>query len=341
MSKLHVPRQKSKVRQRKSRDEDKSIHPEKSLGHAGLTVQALQHQVGNQALQRALIQRQESGRPAFNPLDPAVIGSAVRNVIAESEAPVRRWLDDNLGRLRLLSQEELVSQVRRNVPESNRLADVEIRRLITETANRMGFTVLPGVIPPARSADLTIQIPDAVKKAFSIATGGVNLIDQPDGKLNISVKGLTAHLGRQKLNIGWGGSLGIDIPIGGFELGAKIDKENWEVTLATPGASALPDLSKLASVFQRAESAMRRVVEATANLPNLSDTAAVKAAVEPHIEPIKEAVQALKDIAEAQQGPRVSVGITAGGPLSGGGEAPKVGERPSGFSITATLTLRF
>jgi hypothetical protein len=56
------------------------------------------------------------------------------------------------------------------------------------------------------------------------------------------------------------------------------------VTLSTPGASALPDLSKLAGVFQRAEAAMAAVVEATANLPNLSDTAAVKAAVEPHID---------------------------------------------------------
>jgi hypothetical protein len=41
--------------------------------------------------------------------------------------------------LRLLSQSELVAQIRRGVPEASRLADVEIQRLITETANRMGF----------------------------------------------------------------------------------------------------------------------------------------------------------------------------------------------------------
>src|SRR5262245_14787270 len=74
-------------------------------------VQRLQQEQGNAYIQRVIaeaheaqagtaIQRQEAPRAGFNPLDPAVIGAAAQKVIAQNEAPVRRWLDQKLDSLR-------------------------------------------------------------------------------------------------------------------------------------------------------------------------------------------------------------------------------------------------
>ena len=305
----------------------------------GLT--GLQHQLGNRALQRALIQRDKTGG-SFNPLDPATIREAASAVIAENEAPVNRWLDEKMAHLRLMSLGQIVAMIRREVSEASRLADVEIQSLVQAWASQHGFTVLIDPGPVAASGGPQLEIPEAVRNAFSIATDGVNLIEQPNGRLNIAVSGVTAQLGDGRLNLGWNGSLGFEIPVDGFVFGAQLSRERWELKLATPGAASLPDPAKLTETFQTAEASLRAIAAAMANLPNLENPAAIQAAIAPYIGPIKDAVQALQSIATGASGPRVSAAITASGSMPGqeAGEGA-ANDSPEGAGIMATVTFRF
>jgi len=305
-------------------------------------VGQLQQERGNSYVQR-VVQRQDQpargAQPAFNPLDPAVLTAAARQVVDANQAPVRRWLGANTSRLRLATLGEIVVLARREVPQAGRLADAEIQSLAREWASREGFTNPPGPVQPPARPGPSPQIPDAVRRAFSIAVEGVDVACFPNGRVNIAVSGATAQLGASTLSVGWGGSLGIELPAQGFHLSGKLSKDRWEVTLSIPGGSSMPDLSQLADVFQRAERAVRGIVAATAEFQNLDDVAAVQAAISPHIKPVKEAVDVLQAIAGA---PQVSVGITAGGPVAEGERAPgTAAEAPEGVSITATLTIRF
>lgn len=322
------------ARERMSINKPKARRPKRAR-HDSEDLSVLQ-QVGNRAIQRALAQRQGAVRPAFNPLDPAVIGAAARNVIAQNEAPVRSWLAANTDRLRLLTMDDLVAQVRTNVAQASRLADVEVQSLVNEWAAAQGITI--PVVPPVLTglAGPTIKIPDTVKKAFSIAVDGVDLVPLPGGRLNISAKGATAKLTRGDIRLSWGGSLGIDIPIEGFQLAGTLDKDHWELTLSTPGGSSMPDLTKLADVFTKGETALRGIIKSTTRFGKLDDVAKIKDAVTPHIGPIKEAVQTLVDIAKA---PTVSGGISLRGPTRAG-ERP-VDTSPAGITISATITIRF
>lgn len=290
----------------------------------------LQHQIGNRALHQAIVQRELAA--GVNPLDPNVMGAAAQAVIAASETPVRNWLTTNIDSLRLLTMDQLVAQVRRNVAETSRLADVEIQRLVRESAAAQNIRILevPG---PGGESGSSIQIPDAVKKAFSIPIDGVDLIKLNNGRMNISAKGATAKLKRGNISVGWTGSLGIDIPIEGFQFTGTLDKEKWEMTLSIPGESYVPDLAKLAEVFQKGETAMRDMLEATAKFPKLEDIPKLTKAISPHVEPIKDTVKTLVDIAKS---PKVSAGIKLKGPV-----AESAGSSSGGITVTATVTIRF
>lgn len=341
-TKLSQPVQKEPGKHRANETEEEMFgltHLQDQIGNQA-TQQLLARNGGDRALQAAtMVQRQEAPRAGFNPLDPAVIGAAAREVIAQNEAPVRRWLDEKLDSLRLLSLAEIVARIRQEVPEASRLADVELQSMAQEWARQHGFMLLSGPRPEPAGPKLSIAMPDAVRRAFSIATDGINIIQLPNGRVNIAVSGATLELGRGRLSLGWSGSLGFEIPVEGFHLGGQVSKDQWELTLSTPGESSVPDLNKLTEVFQQAETALRGMVAATAKLRDLDDVGAVQGAISPHIKPVKEAVQALKDLAAA---PRFSVGITAGGPMSGSEAAPvSATAPPEGVSVKATITFRF
>jgi hypothetical protein len=254
---------------------------------------------------------------------------------------VRAWLAANLDRLRFQGLGQIVAQLRGAVPEAANRSSAELEGLVMACARESGYTILPGGLGPS-NAGPSIAIPEAVKSAFSIATDGVTLKPFPNGRLNISVSGATAALvGGSKLSVGWGAdSVGLEIPVQGFHFGGKLSKDAWEVTLSLPGETAVPNLAKLAEVFSQAEAALQRIARATGALPDLSDTAAVRAAVGPNIAPVKEAVEALKAIAEAPT--RLSAGISVTGPMAGGESAASQNNTtPQGVTISATITLRF
>ncbi len=292
----------------------------------------LQHQIGNRAVQQAIVQREAAA--GFNPLDPKVMEAAAKAAIEASEAPVRKWLAANTDRLRLLTMDELVAQVRRHIVEAGRLGNVEIKNLVREWAAARDISIRVAPVPDA-GPGLSVQFPDAVKKAFSVPIDGVDLVPLPGGRLNISAKGATAKLKRGDISLSWSDSLGIDIPIEHFQLAGTVDKEKWQVTLSIPGESSVPDLSKLADVFKEAERSMRGIVDASSSFADLKDVPRVTKAISPHVEPVKEAVDALVQTAKA---PRVSAGVKLEGPMSG---VETSSGSSGGITVTATVTIRF
>src|SRR5260370_8147192 len=73
---------------------------------------------------------------SFNPLDPQVLSQAAGQVIAEEQTPVRQWLDSNTVRLSIVPKDQVVIQVKQNVPQAAKLADAEIQLLVNEWARR-------------------------------------------------------------------------------------------------------------------------------------------------------------------------------------------------------------
>jgi hypothetical protein len=331
-----------RLKRRQSQKKRQSNDKETMRQQTTADIMYLQNQIGNQATQRVLLQRDAASPSSFNPLDPAVIRGAASAVIAENEAPVRRWLDEKMDHLRLLSLGQIVAMIRREVPEANRLDNGEIQSLAQSWARDHGFTILTEPVLIPRSSGPSLAIPAAVKSAFSIATDGINIIEHPNGQLNIAVSGATAKLGSGRLKVNWNGSVGFEIPVAGFALGGQLSKDRWELKLSTPGAASLPDPAKLTDVFRTAEESLRAMVAATANLPNLDNPAAVYTAISPHIGPVKEAVKVLQEIASSAAGPRFSAGITAGGPMPGQEtDVASPAGSPEGVTIMATVIFRF
>jgi len=80
---------------------------------------------------------------------------------------------------------------------------------------------------------------------------------------------------------------------------------------------------------------MRGLLDAASGFRDFNDIPKVTKAVSPHVQPVKEAVDALVKTAKA---PHISAGVKLEGPMSGAGTQPG---SSSGIAVTATVTIRF
>jgi hypothetical protein len=97
-------------------------------------------------------------------------------------------------------------------------------------------------------------------------------------------------------------------------------------------------LAQLGRIFGRGEQGLRGIVRSAGTIP-LTELDRLKAAVEPHVQPITEAVEAASGIA-ATVPRRVNVGVRASGPGPAGPGAAGP-SRPEGISVVATVTFAF
>ena len=317
-------------------------------------AQRLQAEHGNHYVQRLVVQRQPQGAPLRGPdlLDPAMLRQAAQQVIDQEQSPVRSWLEQNTGRLRALTMPEIVLLVRQSVPEAQSLAEVEIEMLVREWATHQHISIPAAASAAGRprvslsDSDTIANIRTAVQSGFHVATEGINIVEGQNGRVNVAVSGATVELrsagehsgeaGQPGVSVsgtvGWNGSIGVATAAHGWNFTGTLTREHWELNLTFPGDSAVPDLGQLAHVFQQGEGAMRGIVSA---VNNAGDIHAAADAIRPQLGPVKEAVEAVSAIAEAQT---ISFGITASGPTGGGGAA---GGRDEGVEVKATLTIRF
>ncbi len=255
----------------------------------------------------------------------------------EASLRVQAYLYHNKKRLQVMNVDLIVWEVRMFVPEASRLLDSELRATVAVWRSLNGpLYPLPIPAPPTAAESKLVE---AVKKGVTTVIEGVD-ITHGAGKLNISVSGVTAELkkgdARLAAGVSWGGALGVEAEAGNFHLSGELSSERWELKLSYPEDTAIPDLSKLGKVFGEGEGAMRKIIGATSSFRDLNDASRIKDAIKPHLQPVKDAVEAVKGIAKAPA-KGVSVGISVGSPDPWPGETGI----PRGVQAQVTLTLRF
>jgi hypothetical protein len=254
----------------------------------------------------------------------------------EARVRVRAYLEKNKKRLQTLSVDFIVWEVRLNVAGVALLLDSELRATVAVWRSLNGPLFPYPIAPPPSLAES--KLIEAVKKGVSMVIEGVD-IQHGAGKVNISVSGLTAELkkgdARLAAGVSWGGTLSLEAEAGNFHLAGELSAERWEIKLSYPEDTAIPDLSKLSKVFGEGEGALRKIIGATAGFRNVNDISRIKETIKPHLQPVKDAVEAVKGIAKAPAG--VSFGIALGSP------EPMPGETgiPRGIQGQVTFTIRF
>jgi hypothetical protein len=256
----------------------------------------------------------------------------------QAMARVQTYLYANKTRLQYMTVDFIFGDVRNFGPDSKDLADSELRATIAVwlSLNRALYT-LP-VTPSPTLPDS--KVIDAVKKAVTTLIDGVDIARGNDGNVNVSVFGLTANLakGDTKLmaNLSLGGTLSVATQKGDFHLAGELSAQQWKVTLSYPQDTYVPDLGKLGKTFGEGETAMREILGTVSGFKGIHDYQRVKKAIEPHMEKVTEAVDAVKSVAK-KPAKNVSFGFSVGSP------EPQPGETgmPKGYQATATLTFWF
>jgi hypothetical protein len=232
----------------------------------------------------------------------------------EATLRVQAYLEKHKKRLNILPVDNIVSDIRIFGPDTSQLLDSELRATVSIwlAINQAPYT-LP-VQPKLTLPDS--KVIDAVKKGVTTLIEGVDIY-RGDGKINISVTGLTAELtkgdARIATGVSWGGTLGLEAQKGDFHFTGELSSEHWQIKLSYPQDTSVPDLSKLGKVFGEGERAMRGIVGATSSLRSLSDAGRVKDAIKPHVQGVTDAVDAVKGIAKAPT-KAVSFGFSLGSP---------------------------
>lgn len=245
---------------------------------------------------------------------------------------ITKYLFANKSKVESLSLEQVVRQVRLSVFFSMPpIPDDEIKTVVSRWAmiHAVGMLVklppgstAPGPIPPA-SPTPESELVSTVKKAITMVSEGVTL--GPKGaNLNLGVTGLTANLkqGEQALRLGvsWTGTLKLETESGPFHFSASLSPDKWELSLSFPQDTYIPDLSKLAKVFQEGERAVGQMAAATRSFSKVSDAGKVGAMIKPHAAAIQDAADAVSGLANASRKGGPSFGFKMGSPQPGPGE---------------------
>ena len=129
------------------------------------------------------------------------LGKAVMDPKEETRLRVRAYLEQKKQRLRMMSVDLIVWEVRLYVPGVSALLDSELRATVAIWRSLNGpLYPLPISAPPTAAESKLIE---AVKKGVTTVIEGVD-IKHGAGKINLSVSGLTAELkkGDARLEIG-------------------------------------------------------------------------------------------------------------------------------------------
>jgi hypothetical protein len=256
----------------------------------------------------------------------------------EAYQQIQAYLLKHQKRLELQTVEFIVWELQNYVPKSHLLdeSDIRVAAVVWRTLHGPRYPLDPA--KPASTSDSKAIA--AVKSALTTVVEGVNL-KHKDGKVNISVTGVTAELAKgdakAAVGVSWGGTLSVEANKGSFYFTGQLASDKWEIKFSYPEDTSIPDLTKLGKVFSEGEKAMRGIIAATSSFKSLQDAARVKEAITPHIQPVSNAVDAAKSIAKAPEKGGVSVGVSVGSPDVMPGESGI----PKGVQGQITLTVRF
>jgi hypothetical protein len=256
---------------------------------------------------------------------------------------LRDWLAKNTESLRMVPERDIILQARLAVPEISQMDNGDIAWEIHQWAKTHSYLPvdLPGVptyvtgssgATPVRAGDPEIidRLESLLKTLKSVPTE-IKWTGK-DASAAITVSGATATLGNLEATAGWDRTLELKTSVSGMEFSGKIDpgNKNWEMTFTI--GNEVPNLSDVANVFQKGESALRGVV-LNAGKVDLQNPSKTVQQFKPYVDPIKEAVDAASKIAKQRPGD-ISFGVSLKGPLP---NAPS----PGGVTVTAVITIVF
>jgi hypothetical protein len=297
-------------------------------GSAGLDEQGQPTLQGStENIGTPLLQRQDSStfnpiqQQPVNPLDPKVMSQAASEVLEAERKPVQTWLDSNTTRLNIIPKEQIMIQIRQNVPEAAKLADAEIRSLIDEWAHR-NHIALPDIHSVPQG-----EVATAALGALSLANDGVTIISSP-AEVKISITGATATLKAGDVdieaNLGIDRSIELSATYGNFKFSAQMSGQKWSLTLSY-GTEDVPDLGGLANTFKQGEQSLRKVAGDPASLRN------------PEIASnVKEALDSLGSIVKSIP-KRIEISVGSADSSSGGSGASAVPQ--GGWQVMVKITV--
>jgi hypothetical protein len=266
---------------------------------------------------------QTQGTGLFQSTPPNILDlrGVAAQVVEEERNGVRKWLDQNKTRVSQMPEEQVIVQVRQNVPRGEAIGDALIKVYVEEWAreNKIAFPALQNV-PQG-------QIATAALSALSLANEGVTVISSPV-EVKIGISGATASLKAGDVDLG--ASIGLSRKIelsatyGHFKFDVTLAADKWSLTLSY-GTEDVPDLDGLAKTFKEGEQSLRRIVSDPAKLADPE-----------HASNVKESLESISNIIKSvPQRIEVSVGSADSG--AGGPAAPK-----GGWQVMAKVTiLRF
>lgn len=271
---------------------------------------------------------------------PILSQAQLQAVIADSERPIREWLKANGSRLHARSLSSIVAEVYREVPKAAGQGRGTIEFLVKEWAGSAGVTLAPEPIPPAPAgpsiADSSIV--STVKGAVETIVDGVG-VERAHGYAKIKVGGPTVGLRGKGFeasgSVSWSGGFAVETAYRGLHFSGSLEADKWEMSLTFPGEDFTPDLTRLADVFGKGEKAMRAILVEASGFEHPADIPEIAKSVSPHLDPVKQAVQAARGAAASKGG--VSFGIEASGP----GPIPEPSGGPAGVKVQGVLTIRF
>jgi hypothetical protein len=224
------------------------------------------------------------------------------------------------GSLRGMSVDQAMIEVRQWVPAAVHLSDSDLRSVV------FGFFLSQSLYAPGEAQFLSptsraSEIIDAVKKAITLATDGIPIVQTRGGKITISVKGLTGQMSGQgataSLNVSWTGTLSTVVSGGNFDLSNSLSKDSWSISLSYPKDTPVVDVNKLGQVFGEAGKALPRIVEETFGLTDVKDVRSYVDRISPYIGPISDAMGAAQGIAGRPKGLSENVSVGSPTPLPG------------------------
>ena len=230
--------------------------------------------------------------------------SFVKQMLAEEEKPVRQWLEKNTDRLRFLSRDNVINQIKSKVPQAEKLADNRIQSIVLEWAILHDTFAAKAKEEPTRikedrtrrRSDLYSRFSKILATALSVPFTGVDIKPSPSTDkpsppstaFNISVLGLASELKVGQLGaeskIFFDRTIEFDVSYGDMKFSVELSlKENkWKLSLSYP-KDPTPYLNELPKIFSEGEKSLRSIASNPENF----------------IDKVKEAKENLKNIMEA------------------------------------------
>jgi hypothetical protein len=298
-------------------------------------VLALQSAAGNQAVARAVLQRQGPAvLPGINtPLDPSIM-AGVDKRMKEVEAKVRAWLvahqDEVRGHVVVgMSLPEVIDLVRTNLREATELAPETVGKLAQSVVHPM--TIAPHRLEQ-RDKELTAELRNAMAKIpTELKVGGAGAwakvsISGLEAAAKVGGAEVTGEAGPSSGSVGVkkGGTeakaevdwdektIGLDTKVGPIGLGGKIgmgkagSPDAWEIHIGVPRAGALgPLLPSTQKAVHDAGGAVTGIIQHLRGGGRPED-----AVVRDHLKTIKKGIEPLGKLTEENA---VSFGVSVSG----------------------------